>query len=187
MFTKAKLREEIKKKRLFLKEDEVESKSKEIIEKLKGILPENANSFMFYYPFKKEVNLLPLAEEFLLKGKEVIFPKVINRNIVPIRVFSLEEFEKGFLSIPEPPFNPERILKEIDVVFVPGIVFDFQCFRIGYGGGFYDRFLANFKVKTKIGICFDFQIVEKIPREHFDVPMDLVVSEKRVVRRSQWS
>ena len=187
MLTKKQIREEIKKKRLLLPIEEVRTKSEKVIERLRETLPHEAETFMFYAPLKKEVDLLPLVEEFLFSGKRVIFPKVSGKDILPIEVFSLKELCSGYCSILEPPPNYSRIVRTIDVVFVPGIAFDFSCFRIGYGGGFYDRFLAKHGVGTKIGICFDFQIVEKIPHDPFDFPMDVVVSEKREIRRSKWS
>lgn len=187
MLTKEQIREEIKKERLLLSPEEVKTKSEKIIERLQEILPPEAETFMFYAPFKKEVDLLPFAEKLLSSRKRVIFPRVSGKDILPIEVFSLKELCSGYCSILEPPLDYSRVVRTIDVVFVPGIAFDLSCFRIGYGGGFYDRFLAKHEVGTKIGICFDFQIVEKIPHDPFDIPVDVVVSEKRKIRRSKWS
>ncbi|WP_163328378.1 5-formyltetrahydrofolate cyclo-ligase [Desulfurobacterium thermolithotrophum] len=184
---KSLLREEIKKKRLLLPENEVKAKSIKIVKKLWEIIPKEAEIFMFYAPFKKEVDLLPFARKLLSIGKRVVFPRVSEKDIIPLEIFSLKDLSPGYLSILEPPLEYSRVVKKIDVVFVPGIVFDLHCFRIGYGGGFYDRFLAKQKVRTKIGICFDFQIVERVPRDPFDIPMDVVVSEKREIRRNEWS
>jgi 5-formyltetrahydrofolate cyclo-ligase len=78
--------------------------------------------------------------------------------------------------------DPKKICENPDLAFVPGIAFDLNCFRIGYGGGYYDRFLGKRKC-FKVGICFDFQIVERIPHEAFDIRMDIVISEKREIRR----
>ena len=184
--TKEAIRKFIKQKRLLLSKDEVEQLSRNIEVKLQNIL-KDANSFLFYYPFKNEVSLLNLAEQFLQAGKTVAFPRTEGKEIIPIAVNNLKELIPGKFSIPEPKFNPEKILEEIDIAFVPGIAFDLNCFRIGYGGGFYDRFLAKWKIGTKIGICFDFQVVEKIPADPFDVPMDAVITEKREIRRKEWN
>ena len=71
--------------------------------------------------------------------------------------------------------------KNIDLVLVPGIVFDHEGHRIGYGFGHYDKFLRKVPKATKIGLAFDFQVVDKIPREMHDVPVDMVVTEKGIV------
>ncbi|SMP14323.1 5-formyltetrahydrofolate cyclo-ligase [Desulfurobacterium pacificum] len=184
--TKEAIRRFIKQKRLLLSKDEVTQLSTKIEEKLYNLFS-NAKSFLFYYPFKNEVTLLNLAEKLLQAGKTVAFPKTEGKEIIPVAVNNLRELSPGKFSIPEPPLNPEKILKTIDIAFVPGIAFDLNCFRIGYGGGFYDRFLAKWKIGTKIGICFDFQVVEKIPTDPFDVPMNAVITEKREIRRKEWN
>ncbi len=176
----------MKQKRLLLSKDEVVQLSKRIEDKLYKSFS-NAESFLFYYPFKNEVTLLNLAKTLLEIGKTVAFPKTEGKEIIPIAINNLSELTPGKFSIPEPPYNPQKILKAIDVVFVPGIAFDLNCFRIGYGGGFYDRFLAKWKIGTKIGICFDFQVVEKIPATPLDIPMDVVITEKREIRRKEWN
>ncbi|TCK06715.1 5-formyltetrahydrofolate cyclo-ligase [Phorcysia thermohydrogeniphila] len=187
MLTKEQIREKVKRRRLLLPESERKRKSEQIVEKLKALLPSDVNTLMFYAPFKGEVDLLPLAEWCLSRGKRVVFPRVSGKEILPLEVFSLSELSPGYCSILEPPYELSRAINEIDVVFVPGIAFDLNCFRIGYGGGFYDRFLARTQIGFKIGICFDFQVVERIPHDPYDVPVDLVVTEKREIRRKEWS
>ena len=184
--TKEEIRKKIKEKRLLLSKEERKKLSEKIEERLTAKLT-NVRSFLFYYPFKNEVSLLNLAEKLIKAGKIIAFPKTEGKEIVPIIVKNLSELIPGRFSIPEPPYNPKNVLKEIEMAFIPGIAFDLKCFRIGYGGGFYDRFLAKWKVRTKIGICFDFQIVEEIPTDPYDIPMDIVVTEKREIRRNEWS
>jgi len=187
VLTKEEIREEIKRRRQLLPEEEREKRSSQIVEKLKTLLPQGADVLMFYAPFKGEVDLLPLAKWCLCQGKRVVFPRVLGKEILPLEVFSLSELSPGYRSILEPPYEPSRLVRELDIVFVPGVAFDLSCFRIGYGGGFYDRFLARWRIGAKIGICFDFQVVEAIPVDSHDVPMDLVVTEKREIRRKEWS
>jgi 5-formyltetrahydrofolate cyclo-ligase len=187
VLTKEEIREEIRRRRLLLPESERKKKSLQIVEKLKTLLPPEANVLMFYAPFKGEVDLLSLAKWCLKLGKRVVFPRVLGKEIVPLEVFSLKELSPGHCSILEPPYEPSRVVREVDIVFVPGIAFDRNCFRIGYGGGFYDRFLARWQIEAKIGICFDFQVVERIPVDSHDIPVDLVVTEKREIRRKEWS
>ena len=76
-------------------------------------------------------------------------------------------------------FNPDKL----DLVIVPGIAFDKKGHRIGYGYGYYDRFLKTIKKKAvKIGLAFDFQLIESIPEEEHDVPMNIVVTDKEILR-----
>ena len=187
MLTKEEIREEIKRRRQLLTESERKKKSSQIVKKLKAFLPPDVNTLMFYAPFKGEVDLLSLAEWCLCRGKRVVFPRVLGKEILPLEVFSLSELSPGYCSILEPPYELSRMVSRIDVVFVPGIAFDLNCFRVGYGGGFYDRFLARWQIEFKIGICFDFQVVERIPVDSHDIPVDLVVTEKREIRRKEWS
>lgn len=185
---KFKIRSEVKQKRLSLTEDEIGHKSSRIIENLKSLLSlfPHANSFLFFYPLKGEPNLLPLAEELIKKGKQVSFPKVEGEELVPVRISSLKEFVPGAFGIPEPPFNPRNIVRKIHVAFIPGLAFDVFGHRIGYGKGFYDRFLKKSEIPVKVGICFEFQFFPEIPQHPFDIPVDYVVTEKRTVRRKEW-
>ena len=181
---KADIRRRIKEKRLLLEQAVAERLSVKVCKRVLGLKEfEEHSSFLFYYPFKREVSLISLFETFKSLGKEILFPKVSGKDILPLKVDSLEDFKAGFKGIMEP-VSSKRIA-EPEVVFVPGIAFDFDGHRIGYGGGFYDRFLSG-RECLKVGICFDFQMVKKIPAEPFDVHVDIVVSEKRTVRRRKW-
>ncbi|OMH40804.1 5-formyltetrahydrofolate cyclo-ligase [Desulfurobacterium indicum] len=182
---KAKLRHRIREKRLLLSAKEIEEKSRLICEKILNlqIVKENS-SFLLYYPFKNEVSLLPLFDALKKAGKSVSFPKVSGKEIVPVKVNSLNELYPGYMGILEPKETANT--EKPSVVFVPGIAFDLKCYRLGYGGGFYDRFLSGGEYTT-VGVCFDFQIVKNLPVEPFDVPVNLVVSEKRTIRRKEWN
>ncbi|SNR66072.1 5-formyltetrahydrofolate cyclo-ligase [Desulfurobacterium atlanticum] len=182
---KAEIRKRIKEKRLLLDKTCAEKLSIEVCGHILNI--ENLlefSSFLLYYPHKGEVSLLSLFSFLKDHGKRVLFPKVVGKEIIPIEVSSLDELSKGFKGIFEPVFLSKSY--KPDVVFVPGIAFDLECYRLGYGGGFYDRFLSG-KDYFKVGVCFDFQIIDRLPVEPFDVPVDVVVSEKRVIRRKKWN
>ncbi|WP_456397468.1 5-formyltetrahydrofolate cyclo-ligase [Desulfurobacterium sp.] len=182
---KATLRKKIREKRLLLSAKKIEEKSRLICEKILGLdIVKKHSNFLLYYPFKNEVSLLPLFDALKKADKSVSFPKVSGKEIVPVKVNSLNELSPGYMGIMEP---KEMVNTENpSVVFVPGIAFDFKCYRLGYGGGFYDRFLSRGKYIT-VGVCFDFQIVENLPVEPFDMPVNLVVSEKRIIRRKEWN
>ena len=188
MSQKERIRQELKAKRLLLSPDEVKRKSALIIGRAKELLREaKASSYLLFHPIKNEPDLTPLALELLKEGKTVAFPKVVGREIVPIRVNSLKELGPGRFGILEPPYRPKGVLKEVDVVFVPGVAFDRLGYRIGFGGGYYDRLLEKLSVRAKIGVCFDFQLLDELPSEPFDVPVDFVITENTTVRRkTKW-
>jgi len=177
------IRHSIGSKRLLLEKGEVEKLSRIISEKAFSLIEgKGFNSFMLYYPYRNEVSLIHLFKLIRSSGGRTFFPKVVGNDLMPVEVFDLNELVPGFMSIPEPPFNPDRVSRKVDVVFVPGIAFDLSFCRLGYGGGYYDRFLERVDA-LKVGVCFDFQIVEKLPCEPFDVRMDVLISEKRKIRR----
>jgi len=177
----------VRRRRKLLTRDEWLNLSKRLVVNLKSLLKlfSHAESFLFFYPVNREPNVLPLAEELLKTGKTVAFPRVSGREILPIKVFSLKELSPGKFGIPEPPLNYQNRLESADVVFVPGLVFDVHGFRVGYGGGFYDRFLRKFKHKAKVGVCFSFQLFSEVPHDPFDVPVDYISTEKFWVRTSK--
>ncbi len=138
---------------------------------------------MSYFPIKGEADITEVNRE-IIEEKELYFPYVAEAEfsfIVPVRVFSLEKLSPGAYGIPSPPApNPKVGRDLLDLVLVPGIVFDKQGGRIGYGGGYYDRFLKGLRGK-KAGVCFEIQIVEKIDVEETDELMDFLITENEIV------
>lgn len=138
---------------------------------------------MFYYPLKREVNLLGAIRE-ALKQKRVCFPVVDLKegDLIPYQVKDLvKDFVKGPLEIMQPDKEKatEVELQDIEVVIVPGLAFDREKNRLGRGKGFYDRFLKRLDKKTrKLGVGFDFQLITSIPTDPpRDEKVDLVVTE----------
>jgi len=82
---------------------------------------------------------------------------------------------------PKKEYVREISSEEIDVVLVPGLIFREDGFRIGYGGGYYDRFLRDAKSVVKIGLCYEMQIYEDIPVDIYDIPVDYIITEKRII------
>ncbi len=146
------------------------------IENLEAI--QNKNVFLFYYPHKNEVDLRPLIEKLLYHGKTVLLPKTTEDTIIPIQITSLNDLKKGKFSIPEPegkPFPKEKI----QVVFIPGVAFDKNGNRIGYGKGYYDRFLQDIN-PLKIGVAYDFQVLDHIPAEKHDQRVDYIITPTKI-------
>jgi len=153
-----------------------------IVRTLTG-LPElaAARSVLAYASVRSEVPTAELLRWILESGKSLAVPAVTGEgSMIAARAGSLGHLAPGFRGIPEPPLEPAG---PVDVAVVPGVAFDLACARLGHGGGFFDAFLAAVPATTKIGVCFDFQVVDELPAEPHDVRMDLVVTESRVLRR----
>lgn len=156
--------------------------SEKIIERILPFI-QDAQNILLFYPHKNEVNLLPLISILQKKGVNVYLPKTSSQDIHPILVESLKNLKKGKFGIPEPE-GKEASYEDIDVVIVPAVAFDKKGHRIGYGKGYYDRFLKNFK-GLKIGVAYDFQIVDKIPYEAHDIPVDIIVTPTKIIKTKE--
>ena len=140
----------------------------------------NSRTVMFFVSFSSEVDTHGMIKE-ALKNKVVVVPKVLHHEIEPSVIIDFDNLIPGKFGILEPIDLMKTAYKNIGLVLVPGIAFDREGHRIGYGFGYYDRFLAKVPKAIKIGLAFDFQIAGNIPKEAHDVPVDLVVTEERVV------
>lgn len=145
---------------------------------------EIAGSIALYAPIQWEVDTSSVAVAALKAGKTVAFPVVAGDNMVLRRIASLDELEPGAFGIPEPPLRNEAVSPEaFDLIVVPGVAFDLRGNRIGYGKGYYDRLLHPLEGKGRlVGFCHDFQLVDSIAGEPHDVRLDLIITEKRVIR-----
>ncbi|KAF2955661.1 5-formyltetrahydrofolate cyclo-ligase [Marinitoga sp. 38H-ov] len=166
-------------KRKKMLESEYNEYSLIIRENIKNFLKDlDYNNIAMYYPFRKEVDLLPLIYEF--KDKNLFFPKVIDKDMKFIKISSINDFKKGKFGIMEPAGN--YYTDEIDVFLIPGVTFDNNLFRLGYGGGYYDRYFSKHKRGLLIGIAFDFQIIKELPAFEHDIKMDAIITEKRILK-----
>ncbi|MCZ7407683.1 5-formyltetrahydrofolate cyclo-ligase [Parvimonas micra] len=139
----------------------------------------NANCIALTIPFGTEINTYPIIEKLLKDGKTACSPicEKESRKMTFYKINSLDELIEGYYGIKTPPKIEENIIKkdEIDLILVPGVGFDKNNYRIGFGGGYYDRYLKDFKGYT-ISLAFKEQIVEKVPTNEFDLPVDLVIT-----------
>jgi 5-formyltetrahydrofolate cyclo-ligase len=155
-------------------------------------LPEfsSARSIALYSSFKNEVLTDEIFLRALNEGKEVSFPRVVRAvpHLAFFRVGGKQELSPGSYDILEPPSKGERREPDsFDCVVVPGIAFDMSGARLGYGKGYYDRFLSAVRCPI-IALAFDLQVLgENIPVTEHDVKMDSVVTESRVMRFSRFS
>lgn len=191
---KRKIRQEFLKKRNNLSRDEIKSKS-EKIEKELFSLPEfqRAKTVMFYVSFRSEVETEKMTRNALKLKKKIVIPVVHGEKIVVSEIKNLKkELTKGSFGIKEPKKEFRRRVnqKEIDLVVVPGVVFDKRGGRLGYGRGYYDRFLRSKSIRSRmsrsrqcalIGLAFDLQIARKIPLVKRDMKVDKIVTESGIV------
>ncbi|MDD2850849.1 MAG: 5-formyltetrahydrofolate cyclo-ligase [Desulfuromonadaceae bacterium] len=145
----------------------------------------HAQCVALYAPAHNEIDTTLLFTEARKEGKQVLFPVVCGQQLVFRPVDHIETLQKGAFGILEPCASDNKLQTvEADLVVVPGIAFDLSGHRIGYGKGFYDRFLHHPGcTRHVVGLCHDFQIVDgHIPADPHDIPMGIVITDKRVIR-----
>ncbi len=176
------LRQEMLKKRLLIDTREAEVSSGHITHTLLELdCIKNAKCVMAYYSHKNEPNLLAFMHALLETGKNVALPYIAgDDNLIAVDYTYDSVMRSNIYGIPEPIISNESEQVEPDVVLVPGIAFDMELNRIGFGAGYYDRFLKETDA-FKIGICFDIQVVPHIAAKPYDISMDMLVTETRVL------
>lgn len=132
-----------------------------------------AHKVMLYSALPDEVQTQAFLEKWHLQ-KQIILPTVVGDDIIPVEYGKDTAFAVGDFNILEPQNEPYR--GDFDLIVVPGVAFDHNGNRLGRGRGYYDRFLSQHLGVKRIGICFDFQRVDFIPTEPFDIKMDEVLS-----------
>ena len=117
-------------------------------------------------------------------GKRIALPRIAGPGALTLHlVESDSDMEVGPHDIPQPKLTtPEILSEEIDIVLVPGVVFDVNGCRIGYGGGYYDRLLSSMPKVFRIGLCFDDQLIGEVPHEEHDERVDTIVTSSQVTR-----
>ena len=132
-----------------------------------------AEKVMLYSALPDEVQTQAFLEKWHLK-KQIILPTVVGADIIPVAFIADTNFAVGDFNILEPQNEPYT--GDFDLIIVPGVAFDYMGNRLGRGRGYYDRFLCQHLDVKRIGICFDFQMVDEVPAEPFDIRMDEVIS-----------
>lgn len=183
MKSKEEIRVEILTKRLKQLPMMKNQRDKRIIETIDSI-PEfiNAKNILFYIPIHGEVDLTFLFEKYK-DQKNFILPRVVkdSKELTLYIIKNLNDLEEGSFRIPEPKTNLKTTSPDqLDCIILPGVAFAPDGHRIGYGQGFFDRMLKKTSC-LKIGVAYEFQIVENIPEEDHDVPVDRIVTESRTI------
>ncbi len=141
-----------------------------------------AETVLLYYPIKGELNVLPIAEAAFKAGKKVAFPlcNTASSTMTYHVVSSLNELSDGSYGIPEPSselpiYLPSK--EKNDLIIIPAVCFDRHGYRVGYGKGYYDRYMGTFG-GTAVGVTFHKLLRPEVPRGHFDKHVSLIVTEK---------
>ncbi|NYZ77764.1 5-formyltetrahydrofolate cyclo-ligase [Candidatus Micrarchaeota archaeon] len=141
----------------------------------------NAKTVAFYLAKGNEVDTKGMIERAMREGKGVLVP-ITNEEITMCGLSSLSDLVPGKFGVPEPKTRKQG-KHPPEVVIAPGVVFGLCMHRIGYGKSYYDRYFKKNTNAFKIGICFDFQVMEELPRHEHDVAMDLIITDKRLIKQ----
>lgn len=173
------LRREARARRDGLSPEERERMSDEVAENVVALpAVADATMVMAFSSFGSEVDTGPIIERLERDGRRVSLPRVEGRDIVAVAYRSGDRVIPTSFGAMEPAGGEKVAPEEIDLVIVPGLAFDRSGHRVGYGRGFYDRFLAALRPDAlTVGICFSVQLVDEVPQGRSDRPVDLVVTE----------
>ena len=134
-----------------------------------------AKTIYGYLPYNQEVRTVPMLEQAMKDGKRVAVPKCYGDEMRFIYMDDLSKVGKGYANIPEPIADAPVADDPTALVLMPGLAFTEDGKRMGYGGGFYDKFLASEPHHPTVALCYDFQMVDNIPTEDYDIPVDCVL------------
>ncbi|MBE6048115.1 MAG: 5-formyltetrahydrofolate cyclo-ligase [Clostridium sp.] len=167
-----------KDKKLFL-----DNRIKERLEEMKFF--KEAEKIFIYVGFGSEINTIDFINDFLKEGKKIFIPRTnIEEKIMEaVEIKSLDNLEKDKYGILEPAKDIKAVKKvDLDLIILPGVVFDELGGRIGYGGGYYDKYLQDLEESIpKAALCYEFQIIDKVPTEEHDIRADYIITEKRAI------
>lgn len=189
MQKKEELRKKYLKERSEIPQNKISSWSKKINKQfLKLPQLETAKKVMAYASMRKEIETFDLMEELLDQGYLLYLPYTRKDQIDlgTARISDLDsDLKEGVYGVQEPTarIRDEEVPEDLDLIIVPGACFTPEGYRIGYGGGYYDSFLSKHaNGALKVGFCYDRFIVDSIPVEEHDVPVDLIITEKEIIR-----
>ena len=173
---KKELRRAIREKKRAMTPEEIERRSARLGELFAASEAyQNAKTIYGYLPYNQEVRTVPMLERALREGKRVAVPKCYGDEMRFLFMDDLTQVEKGYAGIPEPIADGPIADDKTALVLMPGLAFDPQGHRIGYGGGFYDKFLAEEPDHPTLALCYDFQMLPNLETEEHDIPVDFVL------------
>ncbi|NLJ78862.1 MAG: 5-formyltetrahydrofolate cyclo-ligase [Tissierellia bacterium] len=182
------LRGDILGRRSQIPNDDISAHSDMISDRLYDMPEYRDSTFIFsFISFKDEVHTHDIIKNSIAMGKKVGVPITIPKSRI-MKISQLRDFDRelhlGFYDILTPKDEYRRIVapESVDLILVPGVAFDRRGYRIGYGGGYYDTFLAKVDEDViKIGLCFHMQVIPKVPTESHDIPVDYILTERELI------
>ena len=173
---KQELRRTIREQKRAMTIEEIEARSAKLAQLfLQSEAYRNAKTIYGYLPYNQEVRTVPMLEQALKDGKRVAVPKCYGDEMKFIYMDDLSKVEKGYANIPEPIADEPVADDQTALVLMPGLAVDPQGHRIGYGGGFYDKFLSQEPGHPTLALCYEFQMLPHLETEEFDIPVDCVL------------
>ena len=145
---------------------------------------ESKNIFM-YLGYSSEIDTKKYVKQFVDLGKNIYVPRtdIENKTMEAVKIVDLTNLKEDKYGILEPTKDIEAMNKnELDLVIMPGLAFDTNGGRLGYGGGYYDKYLQKIAGNlSKVALAYDFQIVQEVPKEEHDIKVDYIITEKREI------
>lgn len=182
---KAEIRRRILEQRKMMSPQEVREKSLKIQEKLfQTSYYQSSRTIMTYVDFQNEVETRNIIKRAIDEGKNIVVPLCgPNFSLLPVKINSLDDLEKGTKGILEPTVSNNVVdVKKLDIVLMPGITFDRNGHRLGYGLAYYDRFLKRLSPSTIIiALAYSFQVVQMLPYEEHDQNVNLIITENEII------
>jgi len=182
MQTKEEIRRLIKEKRDNLNKNQKQEYNHKLYKRIKeDSLFINAKNILFYVSFKNEADTKQLIGDNFAE-KNIFVPKVNGNSIEIYKIDSFDDLEQGAFGILEPKQNTQKTnAEDIDLAFIPGVAFDSNGHRIGFGKGYYDILNKQLSCQ-KVGLAYNFQIVNNIPAESHDVPVDFIFTDSEKIK-----
>lgn len=189
METKSSIRKRILNLRNSIPLNECSNKSMAVMQNILSLSQiQTAEYILCYASYKSEVKTGKLMEEFIKRGKQIYLPRVSGEEMDFYHITSPMDLTEGYKGIPEPSIRCTDVFtkeiwnenKEHVVMLIPGAAFSETGARIGYGKGYYDRYLERIPCAERIALCYEMQIVEDIPVDEHDIPVSVIVTEEKI-------
>lgn len=185
MTNKTEIRKYIKEMKKNLTEEEIRLRSNRIAKKLfSQPFYDQAECIYLYVSYNQEIDTVGIIEHILEDKKRVAVPKVVDKNMEFHEITSLDQLSEGAFGIQEPtvnkPVSEDSEWASSNLMIIPGLAFDKNGSRIGYGGGYYDRYLHKYhdRIGLKIALAYDFQVLEHIDIESYDEKIDGIITDE---------
>lgn len=173
---KQELRKAIRTRKRAMTEEEIERRSRSLCQKfLESDAYRACRTLYGYLPYNQEVRTVPILAQGLADGKQVAVPKVYGDDMKFIVLTDLTQVSRGYAGIPEPIADEPVAEDETALVLMPGLAFDPAGHRVGYGGGFYDKYLEAHPGHKLVALCYPFQLLDHLEVEEHDIPVDRVI------------